>query len=180
MATMELNERVPGKFSFRVRLADRPTDEQYDRLFEAMPDDPAIESGPAGASVSFERDGEDFTDVVLEALNQLVTAGVEPVAVEDELVTAKDIADRTGRSRQSISQLIHGHRGPGGFPSPAASHTRSPLWHWNDVVGWFETLGGGQPLDQAQHLEQLNVALAARRLDPQLTRRLNDALTPVV
>jgi hypothetical protein len=37
--------------------------------------------------------------------------GFEPLAVEDELVSISDIAERAGRSRQSVSMLVNGQRG---------------------------------------------------------------------
>lgn len=59
---------------------------------------------------------------------------VEP----DELVWAAEIAHRLGRTRQSVRLLMHGKRGPGGFPRPAATATRNPLWRWSEVADWFE------------------------------------------
>jgi hypothetical protein len=48
----------------------------------------------------------------VESVDGLEVLGVEP----DELVWASEIAARTGRSRQSVDQLVKGQRGPGGFP----------------------------------------------------------------
>nr|MDT0664826.1 helix-turn-helix transcriptional regulator [Micromonospora sp. DSM 115978] len=57
---------------------------------------------------------------------------------EDDWLTAAEIADRTGRSRQNVSQLVRGDRGPGGFPAPVVRRgARSPLWSWDEVRRWF-------------------------------------------
>src|SRR5437762_2493686 len=69
--------------------------------------------------------------------------GLEVVHVDpDELVWASEIAQRTGRSRQSVDQLIKGQRGPGNFPAPARHATRNPLWRWSEVEAWFAAYQG--------------------------------------
>jgi hypothetical protein len=132
----------PATHEFRILVHDPITDDDANRLFETLPDDPAIETGPKAHAIGFDREGDNLLDLILDAVAQIISAGLEPVAVEDELVTAADIAERTGRTRQSISMLISGDRGPGGFPLPAAGHVRSPLWRWADVAGWMEGLNG--------------------------------------
>lgn len=59
---------------------------------------------------------------------------VEP----DGLVTMAAIAERSGRSRESIRLLAGDQRGPGGFPPPVAyvDH-KTRLWHWPDVARWL-------------------------------------------
>jgi hypothetical protein len=52
------------------------------------------------------------------------------VAAERDWLTAAELADRIGRSRQSIDQLARGERGPGGFPAPVARRgARSTLFN---------------------------------------------------
>jgi len=116
-------------FAFRIRLHDPLSDEDADRLFDAFDEEVAVEEGPRGHFVGFERGGHSFLDAVLDAIEEIIALGIEPLAVEDELVSMSDIAERTGRSRQSVSMLVGGQRGPGGFPRPVAGNVRSPLWH---------------------------------------------------
>lgn len=151
---------------FRILVHDPITDDDANRLFESFPDDPAIETGPSAHAIGFDRAGENLLDLLLEAVGQVIEAGLEPVAVEDELVTAADIAERTGRTRQSISMLISGERGPGGFPVPAAGHVRSPLWRWADVAGWMEAVDG-RPYhadERSRIVAGVNGALSMRAL----------------
>lgn len=143
-------------YEFRILVRDPISDEDADRLFESVPDDVAVETGPKAHAVGFDREGDDLLDLILDAVAQIVDAGLEPMAVEDELVTAADIAERTGRSRQSISTLIAGARGPGGFPLPAASHSRSPLWRWGDVAQWMEQVD-----DAPYHADERSRIIAA-------------------
>ncbi|MHB8452903.1 MAG: hypothetical protein ACYDAQ_20970 [Mycobacteriales bacterium] len=49
----------------------------------------------------------------------MIELGFEPIALEDELVSMSDIAERTGRTRLSVAQLFAGSGGAGNFPAPA-------------------------------------------------------------
>ena len=104
-------------------------------------------------------------DAVLSAIEAVESVeGLEVVRVDpDELVWASEIAARTGRSRQSIDQLVKGQRGPGGFPPPASHATRNPLWRWSDVEEWFAKYEGRQPeVESPLVIGAINGALQAR------------------
>lgn len=153
-------------FAFRIRLHDPLTDEDADRLYEAFDEEVAVEEGPKGNFVGFEREAASFLDAVLDAITEVIDLGFDPLAVEDELVSMADIAQRTGRSRQSVSMLVSGQRGPGGFPHPVAGYVRSPLWHWADVSTWFENDASGRWSfeDRTRTIASINGALANRVL----------------
>lgn len=157
---------------FRILVRDPITEGDADRLFRSMDDGPEVETGPKAHAVGFDREGNDLLVLLLDALAQVIEAGLEPVAVEDEYVSASEIAERTGRSRQSISQLVAGDRGPGGFPLPAAGNVRSRLWRWADVAHWFERLDGRiSPADERSRIiAGLNGALALRAMAQQRPR----------
>ncbi|HXQ18705.1 MAG TPA: hypothetical protein VN781_03660 [Acidimicrobiales bacterium] len=168
-------------FTFRIRLRDALSDEEADRLYEAFDEEIAIEEGPKGHFVGCEREAEHFLDAVLDALAEVITLGFEPLAVEDELVSMADIAERTGRSRQSVSMLANDQRGPGGFPRAVAGNVRSPLWHWADVAAWFESAGSGEAVveDRIRTIAAVNGALAnrvLRRERPQDAERIRRRL----
>ena len=84
----------------------------------------------------------------------------------EQVEMALRFAERTGRSRQSISMLVSGHRGPGSFPRPVAGHIRSPLWHWADVAAWFESTTDDRAVleDRIRTIASVNDALADRLL----------------
>jgi hypothetical protein len=152
-------------FTFRIQLRDPVSDEDADRLYEAFDDEIAIEDGPKGHFVGFEGEAESFLDAVLDALAKVIELGFEPLAIEDELVSMADIAERTGRSRQSVSMLVSGQRGRGGFPRAAAGNVRSPLWHWADVAAWFAGNGDSVAVeDRIRTIASVNGALANRGL----------------
>ncbi len=153
-------------YLFRIRLRDPLTDEDVDRIYDKLFDEVAVEEGPKGNFVCFERDAASFLDAVLDALKEVITLDLEPLSVEDELVSMTDIAERTGRSRQSVSMLVGGQRGRGGFPRPVAGNVRSPLWHWADVASWFTGDAGREAPseDRVQVIAAINGELAERIL----------------
>lgn len=90
----------------------------------------------------FERSASTFSGAVLSALNDLqrVFPEADLVRIEpDDLVTISGIADRVGRSHESVRLLIDGKRGPGCFPQRAGTlGGRAQVWRWHEVVEWFE------------------------------------------
>ena len=108
---------------------------------------------------------------MISAIEDVEGAGVglRATRVEpDELVTAGEVASRSGLSREAIRLYALGKRGPGGFPRPvAALQQKSPLYRWSDVAAWLDRLPGGtKRLDtaEADSIAFLNAALDLRRL----------------
>jgi len=121
-------------YTFRLVVTDRIDDDGANRLFEAGVEDGVPESGPQGHSIGFDRESSSLQEAILSAIAEVESAGFDVLRVEpDDVVSAADIAERTGRSRQSVSSLINGTRGPGGWPRPVAGNVRSPLWRWSDI-----------------------------------------------
>jgi hypothetical protein len=92
---------------------------------------------------------------------------VEP----DELVSASAIAERVGRTRESVRLLIEGRRGSGDFPAPVAwVDAKTRLWRWSDVARWLrEAHGEDVPVGEgAEFLAALNAALELRARVPGL------------
>ena len=122
----------------------------------------------------FDRQASTLLDAVVSAIADVESiAGAEVLHVDpDELVWASEIAERTGRSRQSIDMLIRGQRGPGGFPDPVSHATRNPLWRWADLEAWFAAYQD-RPADPERSavLGAINGALQARHS----LRSTNDA-----
>ncbi len=66
-----------------------------------------------------------LVDQVHAALPQAV-----PVRLDQDLVSISDVAERSGRSRESVRLLVDGNRGPGQFPPRSArSATRFESGH---------------------------------------------------
>lgn len=133
------------EWTFRLTLRGiELTDDQLDALHETGCDDGAFSTEPDGTVLGFfDRDAPTEQDAVLSAIADVeqsrIGARVIRVQADDDWLTASEIAERVGRSRQSVALLARGQRGPGGFPAPVARRGSSnPLWSWGEVDTWFE------------------------------------------
>lgn len=150
---------------FELTIRGELTDQPLNALVDAGCDDATFSSKGDCTFAAFSREAPAMLDAVLSAIRAVETVeGLEVLHVDpDELVWASEIAERAGRTRQSVDQLIKGRRGPGGFP--AATHaTRNPLWRWSEVEAWFAACEGRQPdAERSVILDAINGALQARR-----------------
>jgi hypothetical protein len=172
------------QFTLIVEGRDLQTDASLDALFEAGCDDATIGRVGATQYLDFDREAPTFADAVLGATEAIESAlpGARVVHLEpDELVTASEIAERIGRTRESVRMLISGDRGPGGFPAPATHFKRRQrMWRWQEVVAWLlQSQVGGAPADDADRatfITALNAGLHWRvahdRVTPEQRRRL--------
>lgn len=173
-----------GVYVFRLVVGEPIDEDGANRLYEAGVDDGFPETGPKGHSIGFDREASSFHEAVLSAIKEVEGAGFQVLRVEpDDLVSAADIAERTGRSRQSISSLINGTRGPGGWPRPVTGNVRSPLWRWSEVAAWFQEFDGTQEVnpEEAAITTAVNELLRAREaLQPLKKRDRNSLLRQLV
>lgn len=128
-------------FTLFARGVDLLGDESLDALFEAGCDDATFGARDGAQYGQFDREAASFSSALSSAIHDMTNAlpGLEIVRVEpDDLVSMATIAERSGRSRESIRLLAAEQRGPGGFPSPVAYvDQRTRLWHWPDVAHWL-------------------------------------------
>jgi hypothetical protein len=154
-------------YTFTLILSGpNPSDpENLDRLFEAGCDDAVFGTRDGVYTADFEREGETLWEALMSAIGAVENAvpGLEVTRAEPEvLVTASEIAARTGRSRESIRQLFTGMRGSGTFPQPAAwLSDRTRLWNWHEVSAFFES--DSDALATAEALEAVNAFLKVRK-----------------
>ena len=157
-------------YTFTLVLGESPriNEEIAGQLFEAGCDDafPGVRYGVS--IVDFDREASSFSSAVTSAIadvekanSQLRVCRIEP----DDLVSMSEIARRSGKERQNISQMVKGTRGPRTFPPPVrAVATKSPLWSWAQVAEW---LAAHNKLDReiAEQAEEI-VRLNAEREHP--------------
>lgn len=148
---------------------DVNSEDVLDRLFEAGLDDATFGEIDGMPMAEFDREAPSFEEAVVSAIEDFERAGSEVRVARvapDDLVTAAAIAQRTGRTRQSINQLIGGDRGPGGFPAPIAHvDAKTRVWRWTEVSEWFEQLDGEADSERrriAEFVAAVNGALESR------------------
>lgn len=163
----------PQTRSFTLILSAELDDVQAEHLYERCADVTlGVRAGTPYAA--FDREAASTPEAISSAMQDIRAAAptVQVLRVEpEELVSAAEIARRTGRSRASVSQLIEGERGPGSFPAPHSWIGGRPLWQWVDVAAW---LARGQRMPSAEvqnaaFVSALNGALGIRALAPKLT-----------
>jgi hypothetical protein len=114
------------------------------------------------------RDAPDTVSAVEATVSEIENGDrdVRVVGMDFGLVSVSDVAERTGRSRQSVLQLFTGRRGPGDFPPPLGwVGDGIRVWDWGSVSAWFRAIGaGGDPEASPTRLElvELNAWLEAR------------------
>ena len=159
------------EWTFRLTLRGiELTDEQLDTLHEAGCDDGSFSVEPDGTVLGFfDREAPTEQDAVISAILDVERAGIGArvlrAEADDDWLTASEIAERVGRSRQSVALLARGERGPGDFPTPVARQRSSnPLWSWSQVEAWFE------------RYEPQAVPAHGPRLSPDFLAEVNDRL----
>lgn len=174
------------EYSFQLTIHGELKGELLDRLFEAGCDDATFSSKGDLTFADFDRDAPSLVEAVTSAIRSVESVnGFEVLHIDpDEFVWAAEIAERTGRSRQNVDQLIRGLRGPGGFPPPASHATRNPLWRWSEVEAWLAGYEGREAdSERSIVIGALNGALQARhglRTESPGTKELRDALEQLI
>jgi hypothetical protein len=149
--------------NFTLVIRGDLTDEQIELLYGAGCDDGLIGSIDGQGQIEFDRLARSFASAVLSAVNDVESVpGLEVErVVPDELVTMAEIAERLGRSHESVRLLAKGQRQAGsGFPEPVVRRdARSPLWRWHDVAGWA---GSEKERADAAVIDAVNASLQLR------------------
>lgn len=92
--------------------------------------------------------------------------GLHVLQVEaDPLLTIRDIAERVGRSLDSVRHAITGARGTTGFPSSEMSAAGHRLWRWSKVAAWYG-LEDPQLIEAKPTVQAINGWLALRDVVP--------------
>lgn len=115
----------------------RDSDEIIDALYEAGCDDALVVERMGSFVLEFDREAPSLARALISALNDIIKAGLSPIRIgPDPLVSAADIAERSGLTRQAVSLYVSHQRGED-FPCPVFRfETNSPLWRWVDVASW--------------------------------------------
>jgi len=157
---------------FTLLVTGTVDDEVSERLFEAGPDNATVRSSGGVGFVDVTREAPTMAEALASAIRQVRSAGLEVREVEPgDLVTMSAIAERLGRTRESVRLLIEGERGPGSFPpatSPAEGHNRR--WRWMQVARWAEL--PPEEIERAEAIAAVNARLAFGLYETELGREM--------
>jgi hypothetical protein len=145
-----------------LRLSRSPTDQELDHLYSAGLDDAVIE----GDLLHVDRDASSLVEAAWSAARQVASVpGLQAIRLErDDAVTLREIAQRLGRTYESVRLLAEGSRGPGGFPGPLLDTSAGRVWSWSDVAGWLSVNYPDFELAQQVDHRQVRTADAVVRL----------------
>jgi hypothetical protein len=155
-------------YEFTVTLNRVPAEDDFDRLFEAGLDDSTPEIRDGRGVLNVHRESASLSAAILSAVADIERAGFEAVSITDEdLVSLKTVAQRLGRTYESVRLLAAGKRGPGNFPAPLSGDGWA-LYSWAQVSDWVDAqkTGGAEAEAQtgAKSLESARVIAAASQL----------------
>jgi predicted DNA-binding transcriptional regulator AlpA len=173
-----------SEYEFSLVISGSLEDEEIlDALFEAGCDDATCGQVDGVGYADFVRDAPSFGEAVRSAIEQVESVpGLRVARVEpDDLVTMSEIADRLGRTRESVRLLISGERGPGGFPPPV-SHlkARSRLWRWSEVASWAKHHDESVDPGAASAIAAINAALTLRETAAELAPAERELVSSLV
>lgn len=144
-------------YEFTFILDREPTDAEVEALFEPFDGAAVPEFGNGTGVVHVHYLAESLAGAISESLVKVESVGLAVIGVESEdAVSIKDIADRVGRSYESVRLLALGRRGPGGFPA-AVGTGQWALYSWAEVSAWMQTHG----IEHAEVADDYDRELAA-------------------
>lgn len=164
-----MSRKTTFTFTLLLQGADVMKPRNLDALYRAGCDDATFGRRDSLYYADFDRESDSLAAAIGSAIRQIESAvkGLKVVRVEPEdLLSASAIAERTGRTRESVRLLIEAKRGPGSFPSPAIwLSSKRKLWRWSDVAAWFVIYLDEPPatIEGAAFIAAMNGALEVRR-----------------
>jgi predicted DNA-binding transcriptional regulator AlpA len=169
------------EFSIIVSGVDTASNDFEDRFFEAGCDDATIVLQKGFLLLEFDREAASFRHAFQSAIADVLKTGVEIERFEpDHLVSASEIARRSGLTRAAISHYAMERRGER-FPHAVARvSSDSPLWDWVEVAEWMRAHGNSVSEDEIVRAKWLraanNVINKQRHSDKKIEPRLEKAL----
>lgn len=153
-------------YDFELIIDRDATDMPFvDLIFEALQGAAVPAGGNGKATVFFTLEAKTLAAAIAKGVHVLEGMGLAVLGVESlDLVSMKDIADRTGRTYESVRLLATGKRGPGGFPVPESAGQWA-LYSWTLVSDWFAEHFGGEAVGVFdREIAAADYLLRARRI----------------
>lgn len=167
-------------YEFTLQLDQEVSDAQADAIYDACTD-ATIETGVGRTEIGFTREAPTWADAIGSAIRDVdnIPGLLVTGAGQDELVSMREIAHRTRRSREAVRLWAVGERGPGSFPAPAwQSPAGERFWSWPDVARWVRkhlNLAVDVAPDEIRWADEILKARLARREAQRILRDANEA-----
>lgn len=162
MTTYALRFRAPGR---------RIDDDLATRFYDAF--EGALTEACGSLVVTVYVESDDVVAAAQQAVGDVEQVlGIDVEAIDLDLVGVADIARRTGRTRQSVQQLVDGSRGGGDFPPAIGAPGGSRVWSWASVDAWLRKRG--DDVDDEVPIPADQAAIVAGWLAARNCRRLSD------
>lgn len=150
-------------YEFTLALDREPTEAEEEAIAAHAQAILGVESGNV-ALAHADVEADNFADALVTAIRQIEALGLAVVGLHtDDLVTVKEIAQRTGRSYESVRLLAAGRRGPGGFPPPISNEPWG-LYSWIAVAMWLTENYPGQQFEFDRQAAAADHLLRARHM----------------
>ncbi len=138
------------EYTFALLIAglDVEDDAYCDAYHSAGLDDSVLEDRDGLALATFFRTAGSPASAVTSAIADIEhgAPGASVLRIDEQLMNLNDLADRLGRTTESVRLLATGARGPGGFPPPAGIVGKGVrAWRWADVRPWLVRHGIADP-----------------------------------
>jgi len=133
-------QAIMTMFEFTLRLDRQITEDEADELCGVIHDG-SVMTGPGRTEIEFTRDAPGWAEAIGSAIRDIeCVPGLRVAGVgQADLVSIRDIAHRTRRSREAVRLWAAGKRGPGGFPAPDwQSPSGERFWSWPRVARWVK------------------------------------------
>lgn len=161
-------------YDFALILSRPLYEDELDPLFDrthgavtvSIISEPEHDRRPGNASCSWP--GPTLAVAIMEVVEHVEASapGVHALQVEaDPLLTIRDIAERVGRSLDSVRHAITGSRGVAGFPSSEMSSAGHRLWRWSKIATWYG-IDDPQLIEAKPTVQAINGWLALRDVVP--------------
>jgi hypothetical protein len=128
---------------------------------------------PAGGPVRicFEVVAATLTEAIVVGVRCVEAVGLRALRVDaHDWVTLGDIAERIGRSRETVRLWAANRLGPGDFPPPLNPGRDTSFYSWAEVLPWLRHRVGCDLPDEEPVLAAVNLALQLRALAPQVSQ----------
>lgn len=106
-----------------------------------------------------------LTEAVVAGVRAVEATGLRVLRVDaNDWVTAGDVAQRVGKSRETVRLWAAGRMGPGGFPPPLNPGRDTTFYSWAEVLSWLRHRAGLDLPDDEPALAAANLAVQLRTL----------------